>query len=555
MTDTSIFWATGLSAGTSTGTNWTNSSNALDPNDSTFAAWANTSANAVGTITLNGYNGQTAMGGVQPPSIDQVQATIYHYVTNTTRVSAATAQLFSGLTPIGTTVTLTRTTTTTNSQTITFPAVPTWAQCTDLRIEIKYTRFNGTQAGTANVDAAGMVISYTPSLVEHFGTANLAGVGQLTTAATVPLSGLQDNFDDNTIDTGKWSNNAGTVSEVGGRARVTAGTGWSSYGSRSTYTMDSLALRVFPPAVGGSEAYAAVILRSAGQAGNTNVLMMADTAAGTLTMTTRTAGSYDVGSAIITYDSTAHAWWRIRRSGASLLFETAPEDGTGNPGTWTQHNSQTTPAWIDASDFGVTLEAHRDAGSDFAEFDGVNTAANVPPEHAGAAALTGVGGLTATADVISAAVTSVVSIDLVGVDVSYVPAAGINLAGVGQLTATAEVIKPATAALAGQGQLTVTAVREQVGAVSMAGAGQLTVTAIREQPTGAVAMAAAGQLTAAATREIPSNRPQYGRCRAGHRSGHHRILRVGHLSQVRGLWLPPLSGNSSGSRTSPGRGR
>jgi asparagine N-glycosylation enzyme membrane subunit Stt3 len=170
---TADLWATAASGSTSAGTNWSSTANATGVNNATFATWANTTSGAVGTLELTGYDGQTAIGA-EPVSIDAVEATIYNYVTNTARVVAATAQLYTGTTALGAAVTLTRSTINTNNQTILFPVAPTWAQAADLRIRCVYTRAATTQAGSANVNAASLALTYTaappgpPPISERF---------------------------------------------------------------------------------------------------------------------------------------------------------------------------------------------------------------------------------------------------------------------------------------------------------------------------------------------------------------------------------------------------
>lgn len=165
MATTSTAYATGAT-GTQTAGSWATTASATGAPDTTgLAVWTSTTTASTGTLELTGYNGQTMMGGTQPTSVDSVTADVVQWTSAaTTRMTSVTAQLFSGATSIGTAVTLTLSNTSGNSQTITFPTAPTWAQCTDLRVRVVYTK-NGTQACNGQVDAVGLRIDYTPVVV------------------------------------------------------------------------------------------------------------------------------------------------------------------------------------------------------------------------------------------------------------------------------------------------------------------------------------------------------------------------------------------------------
>src|SRR3546814_7022613 len=128
---------------------------------------------------------------------------------------------------------------------------------------------------------------------------------------------LRDTFNDNTVGTVKWPNNyntAGAVpTEVGGRARVDCGTGFSAYASDTAYTLeDSHAwVRMFPPAAGGAatEAWAQLLVTSS--TSGTDAIFEVNAVTGLLTMAVR-VGFVDGGAVSIAYDSTNHAWLRIR---------------------------------------------------------------------------------------------------------------------------------------------------------------------------------------------------------------------------------------------------
>lgn len=210
-TASDTIYATGASGTTSTGVNWANTTNATGSSNGVFADWSNVSSGAVGTLELTGYNGQTAMGGVEPQSVDAVSARIWNYVSSTSRITAATAQLFSGAVAIGSPVTVTRTTTTTNNQLITFPTAPTWAQCADLRVRIVYTRGSVTTAGNAFVDAAALSIDYTPIFDPSLIALTPGTPAQSTTTETTITPALPAGLVD-----GDWVLVVGTSNASGG---------------------------------------------------------------------------------------------------------------------------------------------------------------------------------------------------------------------------------------------------------------------------------------------------------------------------------------------------
>jgi hypothetical protein len=182
---------------------------------------------------------------------------------------------------------------------------------------------------------------------------------------------LAEDFTGEVVDGDKWFNSYGTVSQTGGRARVPTVVGaWSAFqsGRRYSLTGSQVAVRVYPPAVGGAvtgEAYAALVVTS--ETEGTSLFIMVDVVAGVLVMRNR-AGYTDPAEVSITYDPVAHAWFRLREDAGTTYFETSP-DAT----TWTTRRSVTTPGWLAADASTIALESHRDAGTnDFAEFDDLN---------------------------------------------------------------------------------------------------------------------------------------------------------------------------------------
>jgi len=145
-----------------TGSAWTNTANATGPTTGTVATFTTATGGAVGTLQLSAYDAQTAIGA-QPGSIDSISLDAKQYVGTVARWSAASVQLYSGTTPIGTAQALTLSAATGNVQTVTFTGanLPTWAQLADLQVRFSATK-SGTTSSTFNVDTAGLTVTTTP---------------------------------------------------------------------------------------------------------------------------------------------------------------------------------------------------------------------------------------------------------------------------------------------------------------------------------------------------------------------------------------------------------
>jgi hypothetical protein len=198
----------------------------------------------------------------------------------------------------------------------------------------------------------------------------------ITASNPVSLTALVDNFDDNTIDTVKWPGNYGTVSETGGRARISCDTSYNAYVSAATYSFDSMLCRAYPAAAAGasSNAYLSILVYSTGQAAGTDIGFTIDTVPGTLSLL-NWSGYYDPSAVTLTYDPTNHAWLRLAISGPNVIWQTSP-DGS----TWTTQRTLATPAWLSAAtDCRLYFEAHRDSGTtNYSEIDNVNVVPAIP---------------------------------------------------------------------------------------------------------------------------------------------------------------------------------
>lgn len=142
------------------GTTWATTTNATGTNNATVATYSTSTSGAVGFIILDTFGAQADLGSTIPASVDQVAVTVWGFVNTVARWTSMQVSLWDGTTQLGTTQTFTLTTTTTNSQTFNFTGV-TWANLANLRVRVTGTK-TGTQAGVMSVDAARVVVTYTP---------------------------------------------------------------------------------------------------------------------------------------------------------------------------------------------------------------------------------------------------------------------------------------------------------------------------------------------------------------------------------------------------------
>lgn len=165
MVATQTLWATGTPTTAHSGAGaWTNAANAAGTNNAGFATFTSVTSAETGTITCTGYAADATLGMQIPVSIDSVVATVYFNVATVLRWTSVTAQLMDGATPLGSASAMTLTTTSANSQAMTFTGVAAWANMAALGVRIVATK-SGTTSDTANVDAVGVVVNYTPSTV------------------------------------------------------------------------------------------------------------------------------------------------------------------------------------------------------------------------------------------------------------------------------------------------------------------------------------------------------------------------------------------------------
>lgn len=175
MAVTASVFATTATAAAGT---WTGITNAQGTNNNVRATWTSAVSSASAQALLSGWDlsGLIAQGD----TITSVSATVWNFLSGTnatTNVTSITAQLIYGAanTNIGTAVTLTRTATTTNAQTITFLTAPTYAQLHDLKVRITVARGANTVSSTFNLDAVSLALNYTDQTMPARGV----GVAQL----------------------------------------------------------------------------------------------------------------------------------------------------------------------------------------------------------------------------------------------------------------------------------------------------------------------------------------------------------------------------------------
>ena len=162
-----------------------------------------------------------------------------------------------------------------------------------------------------------------------------------TAANTPPAYSLRDDFDDNSIDTGKWTAqaDAGTaVTETNQRLELSlssAGVAYAGLTSTGVYSLygSSVAVECVDPGTGGAGRTASLDLAL----DTSNVLKIIVDGPNVMAQTIIAGINTSFGT---TAFGASHRWWRIREAGGSVSLETSP---TGLRGTWTVLYSLDTP--------------------------------------------------------------------------------------------------------------------------------------------------------------------------------------------------------------------
>lgn len=203
-------------------------------------------------------------------------------------------------------------------------------------------------------------------------------------------STLTDNFDDNSLDTAKWTNDqfyssvqtaGGTATEQNGRLEIAPAVSSNrvtGYVSVNKYSLI------------GSSIYTKVTLASGANYGALNEI--ADLTAGpnndnyyavqlyqTDLVLKQLLAGVQTNSTTLTYVAATHAWWRLRESGGTVYFDTAPSSASNPPssGDWTNQKSMAVAAGIDLANSTLALQCGcvgADASPITTYFDGFNVA-------------------------------------------------------------------------------------------------------------------------------------------------------------------------------------
>lgn len=179
---------------------------------------------------------------------------------------------------------------------------------------------------------------------------------------------LQDNFDDDSRDTGIWLASLsaapgffpqavgidGTVTETDGLVRLTGAVsnpdddcnGYYSQDAALDMTSSEMVLQlVTVPTTSGQS----TLLAFGGDQGSAQYYRFTvENAFGTVNLVMRSnlsgnAGADEGGTVTITWSATDHRWLRIRHdtaAGGTIYWDTAP-DNSGSPGTWTNRRTLT----------------------------------------------------------------------------------------------------------------------------------------------------------------------------------------------------------------------
>jgi hypothetical protein len=172
-------------------------------------------------------------------------------------------------------------------------------------------------------------------------------------ALTIPLGQLTDDFDDASLDTSKWEQIAGTVTEAGGQLELDNATTYAVV--RSNPFVDATESEMvgewtmYTGVATGSAQSGFKLFRGAGATYGHLQIMRTNVAALRIAKTEDNVVIFDEG---ITYNATDHKWLRVRLTATQTIFE-ASADGINWTQPWTNSVSAL-PTW--ALDDGVKVE-------------------------------------------------------------------------------------------------------------------------------------------------------------------------------------------------------
>lgn len=230
--------------------------------------------------------------------------------------------------------------------------------------------------GTGTTDrASGNTTAANPGWVEFSGADRLFA----------PLtSSVIDTFSGGTLTDPPWGDVYGGPDVDSGQARVPAAhTGgvpdYAGIQTVTTYRFDTVSAKVTPPAANGATVNCYAALAILDTVDGTSLHARIDTATSKLRLESNVA-YFDAAATELTYSPTDHAWLRIRRSGANVLWDTS-----ANGFAWTTRRTLAAPSWTNYGGLAVAGEAARDGGTNsYAYFDNVGTdglAAAAPTAH------------------------------------------------------------------------------------------------------------------------------------------------------------------------------
>ena len=165
----------------------------------------------------------------------------------------------------------------------------------------------------------------------------------LTVVAAPNVNTLTDSFPTQVDKGSTWiTSSPVTVWDASGRAKIPCTAAYPNLGSTLYDLTGSAVFALVSPAIGGSrETFLQVLL----DVNNKLEIFVSGNTGSNLSCRKMVAGTPTV-LASTPYSSTTHAWWRIRESGGTVFFDTAP-DGQ----TWTNLGSTTVAASIPVTSF------------------------------------------------------------------------------------------------------------------------------------------------------------------------------------------------------------
>lgn len=180
------------------------------------------------------------------------------------------------------------------------------------------------------------------------------------------LETLVDDFNDNSRNVNLWPGSYGTLSETGGKAVITCDVNYNAYESGHAWQLDEsgILFQVTPPVSTTAQlsfAYAHDTVSG------TDISFYLNMAVGELYCNSQ-VGYSDAARTTLTYNSTDHAWLRIRETADVLYWQTSP-DGE----TWTTRRSLATPTWVRTHTTGLFyMQGYQPSGSSTFTVDNMN---------------------------------------------------------------------------------------------------------------------------------------------------------------------------------------